>query len=288
MKAFPMAQANRRLSLPAASHGWTRAGRRSSTAVVFWLCLLLVPAEAVIPPNFVLVFIDDMGWADFSCFGNDAVQTEHIDRLASEGLRFEQFYVNSPICSPSRVAISTGQYPQRWSITSYLASRKANQERGMAQWLDPEAPLLARGASRCGYATGHFGKWHMGGQRDVGEAPLITDYGFDASLTNFEGLGPRVLPLIHADDGTPPRPHALGSDKLGCGELRWEDRSKVTATFTQAALEFVKQAAAQGKPFYINLWPDDVHSPFFPPEGRRGDGEKRTLYHGVLDTMDEQ
>ena len=61
------------------------------------------------PPNVILVFIDDMGWGDFSCFGNQSVETENIDRLAKEGIRFEQFYVNSPICSPSRVAISTGQ-----------------------------------------------------------------------------------------------------------------------------------------------------------------------------------
>ncbi len=170
-------------------------------------------------PNILLVFIDDMGWGDFSCFGNTHVQTEHIDRLASEGVRFEQFYVNSPICSPSRTAISTGQYPQRWRITSYLNNRQSNIDRGMAQWLDLEAPMLARLLGQSGYATGHFGKWHMGGQRDVGEAPLITEYGFDASLTNFEGLGPRVLPLCDAYDGKPPRKHALGSDQLGRGPI---------------------------------------------------------------------
>ena len=240
------------------------------------------------PPNIVLVFIDDMGWADFSCFGNHAVETENIDRLAVEGIRFHQFYVNSPICSPSRVAISTGQYPQRWRITSYLNNRRSNIARGMAQWLDPQAPMLAKLLHRAGYATGHFGKWHMGGQRDVGEAPLITEYGFDRSLTNFEGLGPRVLSMKDAYDGAPPKPHTLGSDKLGRGEIRYEDRSLVTAAFTSAALEFVKQAESKAQPFYINVWPDDVHSPFFPPAARRGDEAKRTLYHGVLDTMDEQ
>jgi uncharacterized sulfatase len=239
-------------------------------------------------PNIILVFIDDMGWGDFSCFGNTEVKTENIDRLAAEGLRFEQFYVNSPICSPSRTAISTGQYPQRWRITSYLANRKNNRQRGMAQWLDPQAPMLARSLKGAGYATGHFGKWHMGGQRDVGEAPLITEYGFDASLTNFEGLGPRVLPLCDAYDGRPPRKHALGSDNLGHGPIMWQDRSQVTASFTSAAIDFIKEAEQNGKPFYVNLWPDDVHSPFFPPKARRGDGEKHTLYSGVLDTMDEQ
>ncbi|MCG8648652.1 MAG: sulfatase-like hydrolase/transferase [Pirellulales bacterium] len=247
------------------------------------------PARAAeSPPNIVLVFIDDMGWGDFSCFGNRAVETEHIDRLASEGIRFEQFYVNSPICSPSRVAISTGQYPQRWRITSFLNNRKSNVARGMAQWLDPAAPMLARLLHDAGYATGHFGKWHLGGQRDVGEAPLITEYGFDASLTNFEGLGPRVLAICDAHDGKPTRRHTLGSDKLGRGEITWQDRSRVTQSFTTAAIEFARQAHRDGKPFYVNIWPDDVHSPFFPPQTRRGNGLKRTLYYGVLDTMDEQ
>ena len=245
-------------------------------------------AESSAPPNIVLVFIDDMGWGDFSCFGNSEVTTENIDRLADEGIRFEQFYVNSPICSPSRTAISTGHYPQRWRITSYLSNRADNNERGMAQWLDPAAPMLARFLKRAGYATGHFGKWHMGGQRDVGEAPLITEYGFDASLTNFEGLGPRVLPLCDAHDGRPVRKHALGSDTLGRGPITWEDRSLVTRSFTTAALDFIKRAEADDTPFYVNVWPDDVHSPFFPPKARRGDGEKHTLYLGVLDTMDEQ
>lgn len=258
----------------------------------FILPTLLFPtvteAAANQPPNIVLVFIDDMGWGDFSCFGNKAVETQHIDRLANEGIRFEQFYVNSPICSPSRVAISTGQYPQRWRITSYLSNRKANQERGVAQWLDPKAPMLARMLKAAGYATGHFGKWHMGGQRDVGEAPLITEYGFDESLTNFEGLGPRVLPLKDAYNGKPPAKHALGSDKLGRGPIMWRDRSLVTESFTSAAIAFAKKSVEANKPFYINVWPDDVHSPFFPPKARRGVETKRTLYHGVLDTMDEQ
>lgn len=272
-----------------------KIGRTMNTLSRYsWLLALLCVAAAGVDlgaaerPNLVLVFIDDLGWGDFSCFGNREATTENIDRLAAEGLRFEQFYVNAPICSPSRTAISTGQYPQRWRITSFLNNRASNNERGMAQWLDPRAPMLARILKQNGYATGHFGKWHLGGQRDVGEAPLITEYGFDASLTNFEGLGPRVLPLCDAHDGRPPRKHALGSDNLGRGPIRWEDRSQVTASFVSAAVEFIKQAQSAKQPFSINVWPDDVHSPFFPPQERRGDGQRRSLYLGVLKTMDEQ
>jgi arylsulfatase A-like enzyme len=237
-------------------------------------------------PNIIMVLIDDMGWADFSCFGNTEAKTPNIDRLAAEGIRFAQFYVNAPICSPSRVALTTGQYPQRWRITSYLADRGDNTRRGMAQWLDPQAPVLARMLRDGGYATGHFGKWHMGGQRNVGDAPLITAYGFDESLTNFEGLGPRLLPLCDSGKGEP-KPHALGSDKLGRGPITWQDRSLITEGFTGAAIVFARKAAAANKPFYINLWPDDVHSPFFPPAERRNGG-KRALYHAVLETMDKQ
>jgi uncharacterized sulfatase len=250
--------------------------------------LLRADESKVTGPNIIVVFIDDMGWGDLSCFGGRDVTTENIDRLANEGIRFEQFYVNSPICSPSRVAISTGQYPQRWRIGSYLSDRAENERRGIAHWLDPTAPMLARFLKQSGYTTGHFGKWHMGGQRNVGEAPLISEYGFDESLTNFEGLGPRVLPLCDAYDGKSPRKHALGSDNLGRGPIIWEDRSKVTESFVTAAIKFIGKAQAEKKPFYINVWPDDVHSPFFPPEGTRGDGKKRTLYYSVLDTMDRQ
>ncbi len=255
------------------------------------LCLLAVCSlafPAAERPNVILVFIDDMGWEDFSCFGNQDVQTENIDRLAAEGLRFERFYVNSPICSPSRVAVSTGQFPARWGITSYLAHRELNDERGMAQWLDPKAPMLARFLQEAGYATGHFGKWHMGGQRDVHDAPLITEYGFDESLTNFEGLGPKVLAWCYTpEDAQPPRKHFGEAEDLP-GPTTWIDRSEVTEAFVSAALPFIEKAKEEGKPFYINLWPDDVHGPHYPPLDRWGDGSPRARYLGVLKTMDEQ
>jgi arylsulfatase A-like enzyme len=249
-------------------------------------CLGLLSKER---PNIILVFIDDMGWGDFSCFGNEDAQTPNIDRLANEGIRFEQFYVNSPICSPSRVAISTGQYPQRWKISSYLGHRAQNAQRGMAQWLDPEAPMLASFLQKSGYATGHFGKWHIGGQRDVTDAPAISEYGFDQSLTNFEGMGPKLLPLTLKPGQDPTKPGRIWhhAERLGKG-YQWMQRSEITGGFVDAALSFIKQAQQDEKPFYLNLWPDDVHSPFWPPVDQWGDGKKRTLYLAVLEEMDHQ
>jgi len=269
------------------------------TALLLLTCALsLSPAQAIVQgnrapsrqPNIIVVLIDDAGYADYSSYGNPRVKTLNIDRMAAEGLSFAQFYVNSPICSPSRTALVTGQYPARWRITSYIDNRALNAKRGMAQFLDLAAPVLARFLKGAGYRTGHFGKWHLGGGRDVGEAPLISAYGFDASLTQFEGLGDRVLPIFDAHDGTPARkaPLGLASEQLGRGQFTWLDRCQVTRAFVDGALAFIKQAEGEGKPFYVNLWPDDVHSPFFPPAGTRGDGSKHALYDAVLKNMDAQ
>jgi len=238
--------------------------------------VLAAEAAPVRLPNIVMILIDDMGWGDFSCFGNKNATTPNIDRLAAGGLRFEQFYVASPICSPSRVGLSTGQYPQRWRITSYLNNRVDNTARGMAQWLAPKAPMLARSLHDAGYATGHFGKWHMGGQRDVDDAPPITVYVFDASLTNFEGMGPKLLPLTlkPGDD----KPGRIWEDAERLGQpVAWMQRSEITTGFADAALAFIDASARDGKPFYVNLWPDDVHSPFWPPVDQWRDGRWKLL-----------
>ena len=247
------------------------------------------PREGAGRPNVILIFIDDMGWADLGNFGNTDAETPNIDRLAAEGIAFEQFYVNSPICSPSRVAISTGTYPQRWDITSYLDNRAANAARGVADWLDPTAPMLARELQAAGYATGHFGKWHMGGQRDVDDAPPITAYGFDTSLTNFEGMGPKLLPLTKDDTGTVGRIWE-GAERLG-GPYTWMQRSEITSGFIDTAITFMETARTAGEPFYVNVWPDDVHSPYWPPYAAYGvakEAGKRGLYLAVLEAMDAQ
>src|SRR5512137_2186139 len=199
---------------------------------IFFTALILAAplAAAERRPNIVMIFIDDMGWGDFSCFGNTEAKTPNIDALAAGGIRFSQFYVNSPICSPSRCALTTGQYPQRWRIASYLNNRADNERRGVAQWLDPKAPTLARILKQNGYATGHFGKWHLGGQRDVDDAPPISDYGFDESLTNFEGMGPKLLPLtLKPGDKEPGRIWA-DAERLG-QPVTWMLRSQITTGF---------------------------------------------------------
>ena len=240
-------------------------------------------------PNILFVLIDDMGYGDVSCYGGKT-QTPRIDGLAREGIRFTQFYVNAPICSPSRVAFTTGQYPGRWKITSYLDTRALDRKRGLADWLDPAAPSLARYLAQVGYYTAHVGKWHMGGHRDVGDAPAITQYGFATSLTNFEGLGERVLPRFEPGaDGKPFEhvPTKMSAD-LGGGPIHWIDRHAVTAFYVDRALREMKTAVDRKQPFYVNLWLDDMHTPIQAPPDRRGDNSPAARYAGVLEEMDKQ
>ena len=260
---------------------------RSITLVL--ASLMLVAATTIAAserPNVVVVLIDDMGWSDLSCFDGTGPTTQHIDQLAAEGLRFTKFYVNSPICSPSRVALTTGQYPQRWRIGSYLDNRQVNNHRGLAQWLDPKAPVLARQLQQAGYATGHFGKWHMGGQRNVDNAPAISKYGFDQSLTNFEGMGPKLLPLAMTPEWDQPRKIWGDAVRLG-GPPVWMLRSEITGGYVESAISFIDEAQRRDLPFFVNVWPDDVHTPLYPPVERWADS-KRGLYESVLDHMDEQ
>ncbi len=241
-------------------------------------------------PNVILVLVDDAGYADFPFLDNIESWTPHIDRLAREGIRFTRFYTNSPICSPSRAALATGRFPARVGITSFLASHRQNQVRRMPDWLDPATPTLARALQSAGYATGHFGKWHLGGGRDVGVAPLISEYGFDESLTQFEGLGDRVLPLMPGRRGQQRTRLPLGaaSESLGRGEVRWQNREENTSAFVEGALEFVHVAESDGQPFYVNVWPDDVHTPLVPPPGDPRESTKRERYLAVLKRMDSQ
>lgn len=259
--------------------------------ITFLICAILLIANVLSAqrkPNILFVFIDDMGYGDLSCYGNKEVNTPNIDKLANEGTRFTQFYVNAPICSPSRVAVTTGQYPPRWGITSFISSRAHNKKRGIKDYLKKEAPSVARELSKAGYYTAHIGKWHMGGGRDVGDVPLITEYGFDESVTQFEGLGERYLATYETLDlgGDKTRNLEKWSAELGKGEVHWENRYNITGKFVDRAIQAIESAQKEDKPFYINLWPDDVHTPNEPSSANRGDGSKHAFFNGVIKELD--
>ena len=117
----------------------------------------------------------------------------------------------------------------------------------------------------------------------------ITEYGFDESLTNFEGMGAKLLPLTKDETGKVGRIWEK-AEILGA-PVTWMQRSEITNGFIDAAIPFMERAQQEGKPFYVNLWPDDVHSPFWPPFEEYGlakEAGKRGLYLAVLEAMDKQ
>jgi len=208
-------------------------------------------------PNVIIIFIDDMGYGDLSCYGNKQVKTVNIDALAARGMRLTQFYANSPVCSPSRVAMLTGQYPARHRFYTYLAERKKNEENRMPDFLPASVPTLAKIMHANGYATAHIGKWHLGGGRDVGDAPLPTEYGFDKSYTSFEGLGDRTL---HLTDNLNKQSLALGR-----GNITEAPQNQQTRIYVDSTLSFIRANAS--KPFFVNFFPNEVHDPYNPIEG---------------------
>ena len=148
----------------------------------------VLSAEGSTRPNVLFILADDLGWGDIGCYGHPELKTPHLDQLAAEGLRFTQFYVNAPACSPSRAAFLTGRYPGRLGIHAHIAGPDRNADRGIVDFLDPEAITLMDLMKSAGYTTGHFGKWHLG----IGEgSPEPEAYGVDDSVV-LQGNGRRL------------------------------------------------------------------------------------------------
>lgn len=224
------------------------------------LCLLFSCGKKSTPtptkPNIVFILLDDLGYGDLSIYGNERINTPNIDEVAREGIRLTQFYSNSPVCSPSRVASITGSYPFRFGVHGVIASREMNRKRGQSDFLKTSETLLPRALQKLGYRTGHFGKWHMGGGRDINNVPYPTEYGFEESLVGFEGIGDRILDKDHFLSEM--------SAKLGKGKIIQTDKHRITEIYVDSALAFIEEK--KGVPFYVNLFPGDVHDPFKPVE----------------------
>lgn len=209
------------------------------------------------PPNIVFIFADDWGWGDLSCHGHPYVKTPNIDRLAKEGTDFHRFTVASGVCSPSRTAVLTGHFPARYNIDGHFAWVPSNAKRNMPDWLDPQTPTLPKMLQSAGYATAHFGKWHLSNDM-IPDSPLPKDYGYD-EYGAFNCAGEQMP--VHED--------------------------------AQHAIAFIEKSAAAKQPFFINLWMHEPHTPFHTVpkyEWRFRDMESREdqVYASVLAHADDR
>ncbi|MCU0864509.1 MAG: sulfatase [Planctomycetes bacterium] len=221
------------------------------------------------PPNIVVIFIDDLGYADIGPFGG-GIPTPHLDRMAAEGMKFTDFSVSSAVCSASRAALLTGCYHQRVGIAGALGPDAKSG-------LHPDEVTIAELCKSKGYATACFGKWHLGHHPKF----LPTNQGFD----EFYGLpySNDMWPLhpAYADlppdaakrkQGYPPLP-LLDGERVVDAEVTGEEQALLTRQYTERAVDFIERHREQ--PFFLYVPHTMVHVPLFAsPEfaGKSGHG----------------
>jgi arylsulfatase A-like enzyme len=200
-------------------------------------------------PNFVVIFIDDMGYGDIGPFGSTVNRTPHLDRMAREGMKLTSFYVASPVCSPSRAALMTGCYPRRVGLAK--GSGHAVLFPGDPHGLHPNEITIAEILKRAGYATGCFGKWHLGDQPQF----LPTNQGFDTyfgipySNDMWPGLKRWQFPALPVLRGTEIVDQVDDMD----------DQATLCRRFTEEAVNFIK--THRERPFFAYVPHAFVHNP---------------------------
>ncbi|MCR9291371.1 MAG: sulfatase-like hydrolase/transferase [bacterium] len=208
------------------------------------LFILALPGLAADRPNVLLCMADDQGWGDTAYNGHPVLKTPNLDTMAASGLRFDQFYAAAPVCSPTRGSVLTGRNPNRFACYSW------------GHPLRPQEVTIAERLQAAGYATGHFGKWHLGSV--LKDSPVNpANSGFDAWLSAFNFY-----------DNNP----ILSREGVAV-ELQGES-SMIAA---DAAIDFMREQALASRPFLAVVWFGSPHSP------HRAADEDREQYRGNRD-----
>lgn len=200
--------------------------------------------------NFVVIYADDLGYGDLGCYGSGAMRTPHLDALAARGVRFTNWYANSPVCSPSRAALLTGRYPQRTSVSTILGGKRGT--RG----LPADERTLATRLKERGYATGLSGKWHLG------TAPMHAPnaHGFDEAFGFLAGCVDYYSHIFYWGQARGVNPvHDLWQD----GREVWENGRYLTELITERAVDFIARHARE--PFFLYVPYNAPHYPMHAP-----------------------
>lgn len=251
-------------------------------------------------PNIVLLMCDDLGYGDTGFNGNDTIRTPCLDTLSLEGGRFTRFYAGAPVCSPTRGTCLTGRHYLRYGITHANTGRLPSQEITLAQ--------ICR---ESGYATGHFGKWHLGtlttAERDSnrGGPEHSREYsppwlhGFDTCFST-EAKVPTWDPMVTPDEQGP-NGFRWGTPGTPFGTYYWNERGEKMTTgldgddsrvIVDRAEPFIRACAAGGRPFLAVIWFHTPHAPVVAGPDHRalyaGLSEDEQHYYGCVTAMDEQ
>ena len=237
------------------------------TRILLPFCLFFVagPLAAERLPNIVILFMDDMGYADIGPFGAEGYETPNLDQMAREGRRFTDFYVTQAVCSSSRAGLLTGCYNQRVGINGALGP-------GAGHGLAEEEETLAEICKQKGYATACFGKWHLGHRKPF----LPLQHGFDEYFglpysNDMWPLHPDYAKLpadaVRRKSGYPDLPLIEGNEVID-PKVTGEDQAMLTTWYTEHAVDFIERN--KDRPFFLYVPQTMVHVPLFVSDKFKG------------------
>jgi len=248
-------------------------GKGSAVKLRLWNCVFFLMLTACVsiavaaerPPNFIVIYTDDLGYADLGCFGSVANSTPHLDRMASEGRRFTSFCVAQAVCSASRAALLTGCYPNRLSIHGALGPAATHG-------INADETTIAEVLKPRGYASAVYGKWHLGHHPEF----LPTRHGFDDyfGLPYSNDMWPK-----HPTAKFPELPLIEGEKTIALNP----DQSQLSTQYTERAVKFIEQN--QSRPFFLYVPHTMPHVPLFVSEKHAGKS-KNGLYGDVIAEID--
>lgn len=267
----------------------------------FCLGLMLVPSwlSAAEQPNVVIIFNDDQGYQDLGCYGSPDILTPNVDKLATQGMRFTDFYVGSCVCSASRAALLTGRYPKNVGVPGVFFPNRGHKG------LSPEHVTIAESLRDVGYATKAVGKWHLGDHIEF----LPTNQGFDSyfGIPYSNDMTP-ARDMTYSDDCvfregvTPEKLKAAFTGELSKGKPRGMkhkvplmrneeciefpvDQTTITRRYADEGIKFVSESVKADKPFFLYLANSMPHIPLFASPEFKGKS-KRGLYGDVIEEID--
>lgn len=232
------------------------------------------------PPNFVVIFADDLGYGDLGCFGAPTIQTPHLDQMAAEGMKLTQFYAAASVCTPSRAGLLTGRLPVR---SGMCGDQRRVLFPDSASGLHAEELTVAEALRERGYATACVGKWHLGHLPEF----LPTEHGFDSYFG---------IPYSNDMDAVRPLPSGAKKFKEPKSEYfhvpllrnkieveRPADQTTITRRYTEEAVAFIE--GHRDEPFFLYLAHNLPHVPLFRGEAFAGKSA-RGMYGDVIEEID--
>lgn len=232
--------------------------------------------KKVTSPNFIIILADDLGYGDLSCFGHPTIRTPNLDKMASEGMRFTQFYVSTNVCSPSRASLLTGRLPIRNGV--YPGVFRTNSISGLPLIELTIAELL----KQKDYSTALIGKWHLGSQPEFLPTKQGFDYYFGIPYSNDMGLAGTF-----ANDTTIAK-YKVKNPKLPLYRnddiIEYEpDQRQLTKRYTDEALNFIAQN--KDKPFFLYYPNNFPHAPLYASSDFEGKS-RRGIYGDAVEELD--